>query len=173
MGLLESKDEFYDTKMGPNVSYARHALAIDEQREDFEPTLWLSREGVDLKQVWFAGVHSDIGGSYGADKHTGNLVSDIALEWMLEEATTAGLVFESHIRERLTNGVDAALHRSRNHVFRLKRPLHRPLLVEGRPTVIHPSVKARYESDPDYRPKPLQALVDSVGWDQLLLKSDR
>ena len=61
MGLFDSHDEFYDTKMGANVSYARHALSIDEQREDFEPTVWTPRTGVDLKQVWFAGVHSDIG----------------------------------------------------------------------------------------------------------------
>ncbi len=61
MALFDSHDEFYDTKMGANVSYARHALSIDEQREDFEPTVWTPRTGVDLKQVWFAGVHSDIG----------------------------------------------------------------------------------------------------------------
>ena len=51
MGLFESKDEFYDTKMGSNVSFARHALAIDEQLEDFLPTVWTPRPGVDLKQV--------------------------------------------------------------------------------------------------------------------------
>ena len=113
-------------------------------------------------------MHSDIGGSYGADKHTGNRVSDIALEWMLDEATAAGLVFEPHIRERLTNGVDARLHRSRKHVFRLKKPLRRKLQVEGKPTVIHPSVKVRYDSDPDYRPKQLEQLVETMGWDQLL-----
>ena len=41
LGLLDSKDEFYDTKMGSNVNIARHALAIDEDREDFAPTLWV------------------------------------------------------------------------------------------------------------------------------------
>ena len=38
LGFLDGADEFYDTKMGPNVRVARHALAIDERREDFAPT---------------------------------------------------------------------------------------------------------------------------------------
>jgi hypothetical protein len=48
MGLSEAHDEFYDTKMGRNVAIARHALAIDERRENFEPTVWSPRSGVDL-----------------------------------------------------------------------------------------------------------------------------
>lgn len=168
MGLFDKNDEFYDTKMGSNVSIARHALAIDEQREDFEPTLWLPRDGVDLRQVWFSGVHSDIGGSYPPDKRTGNLVSDIALGWMLEQAIEAGLAIEPYILERLTDGVSAKLHRSRHHVFRLKKPLHRDLVVDGIPTSIHPSVKQRYEADSDYRPPNLKKLVEKQGWEQLL-----
>ena len=51
LGLLEKKDEFYDTKMGPNIVIARHAMAIDELRSDFEPTVWQVRAGVNLKQA--------------------------------------------------------------------------------------------------------------------------
>ena len=61
MGLFRGDDEFYDTRMGGNVRTARHALAIDEQRDGFAPTLWEPREGVDLKQVWFAACHGDVG----------------------------------------------------------------------------------------------------------------
>ena len=43
LGLFEDKDEFYDTKLGRNVEIARHALAIDENRSDFEPTIWTPR----------------------------------------------------------------------------------------------------------------------------------
>ena len=164
MGLLDSNDEFYDTKMGSNVRTTRHALAIDEQREDFEPTVWQPRPKVDLKQVWFAGVHSDVGGSYGPDKKTGTCVSDIALLWMLDEAAKAGLKLEPHIRENLTDGTLAPLHTSRKHVFRFKEPLHRKLVLDGVPTKIHPSVKVRYETDPDYRPPKLKDLVDRLRW---------
>ena len=169
MGLLDSKDEFYDTKMGANVSFARHAMAIDEQRQDFEPTIWNSRAGVDLRQVWFAGVHSDIGGSYPPDKATGALVSDIALAWMLDQAGGAGLKIEPHISERLTDGTRARLHKSRNHVYRFKRPLHRQLINPDKPSKIHRSVKQRYLADDKYRPPQLKALVDTVGWDAVVV----
>jgi len=167
MGLFESHDEFYDTKMGANVSIARHAMAIDEQREDFKPTIWHSRPGVDLKQTWFAGVHADIGGSYPPDKNSAICASDTPLKWMLDEAHQAGLSVEPHIRDTLTDGSQGKLHKSRKHVYRFKRPLHRQLLDEEKPCKIHPSVKARYEKDPNYRPPELKALVEEYGWGNL------
>ena len=167
MGLFESHDEFYDTKMGSNISIARHALAIDEKREDFEPTVWTHRPGMDLKQVWFAGVHSDVGGSYPPDKQTGIRASDAPLRWMLDEAVHAGLEIEPHIRDSLTDGTQGKIHKSRNHVYRLKSPLHRLLIIDGKPTKIHPSVKARYLNDISYRPPRLKKLVDKSGWDNI------
>jgi len=167
MGLFERHDEFYDTKMGSNVSIARHALAIDEKREDFEPTVWTSRQGVDLKQVWFAGVHSDVGGSYPPDKQTGIRSSDAPLAWMLDEAIRAGLEIEPHIRNSLTDGAKGNLHKSRNHVYRLKSPLLRPLIIDDKPTRIHPSVKTRYLADSSYRPPGLKKLIDQSGWDNI------
>lgn len=167
MGLFDNHDEFYDTKMGSNVTFARHALAIDEQREDFEPTIWDPRSGVDLKQVWFAGVHSDIGGSYPPDKQTGAIAADVPLAWMLDEATQKGLKIEPHIRNALTDGSKGKLNKSRNHVYRLKSPLHRPLINDDKHTKIHPSVKSRYLADSSYRPPQLKKLVDELGWDNL------
>ena len=167
MGLLDRHDEFYDTKMGPNISIARHALAIDEQREDFEPTVWTPRPGVSLKQVWFAGVHTDVGGSYPPDKNTGIRASDTPLKWMLDEAKNAGLKIEPHIRESLTDGAKGKLHKSRKRVYRLKPPKPRPLIIDGKPTKIHPSVKSRYLADSSYRPPELKKLVEQVGWNKL------
>ena len=164
MGLLDGKDEFYDTKMGSNLRIARHALAIDEKRPDFEPTLWAPKEGVDLQQVWFAGTHSDVGGSYPPDKTTGTVASDTPLAWMLAEARKAGLKLEPHISQRLTDGSAAPLHESRRHVFRLRKSLHRPLVDNRFPTAIHNSVKIRYQQNPDYRPPQLTKLIDAVGW---------
>ncbi|GJM13429.1 MAG: hypothetical protein DHS20C12_18320 [Pseudohongiella sp.] len=166
MGLFEGKDEFYDTKMGSNVSFARHALAIDEQRQDFQPTIWESRTGVDLKQVWFAGVHADIGGSYPPDKDSNLIAADAPLKWMLSEAEEQGLKLEPHIRSALSDGVAAKIHQSRNHVYRFKKALHRPLLDGDKPTKIHPSVKDRYLADDKYRPPQLKKLVEDqeIGW---------
>ena len=167
LGLLESHDEFYDTKMGSNISYARHALSIDEKRQDFAPTIWEPKEGVNLKQVWFAGVHTDIGGSYPPDEKTGVRSSDIPLEWMLKEAVAADLIVDPYLFSTLTSDQLGKTHRSRKHVFRMKKPLDRELIVEGKPTKIHPSVKKRYEEDEKYRPPQLKKIVESDGWDSL------
>jgi uncharacterized protein (DUF2235 family) len=70
--------KFSDCELSPRVEHARQALAIDEERADFVPTLWDEREGI--KQVWFPGAHADVGGGY---ENRG--LSDIALEWMMQE----------------------------------------------------------------------------------------
>ena len=163
LGFLDGEDEFYDTKMGSNVGVARHALAIDEQRVDFKPTVWTPRDGVDLKQVWFSGVHGDIGGGYGPSRQTETAVSDVALRWMLNEAAKAGLKLERHVRNGLTNGVVAPLNRSRRHIYRSKKPFHRPLAYHGVPMKVHPSVRQRWNADPGYRPPELVTLVGN-GW---------
>jgi uncharacterized protein (DUF2235 family) len=82
---------FYDNSLNRRVRYARHALAIDETREDFDRVTWgevgeqpdRTGEPEWLQQVWFAGNHSDIGGSYAEDE---SRLSDISLKWMLEQA---------------------------------------------------------------------------------------
>jgi uncharacterized protein (DUF2235 family) len=78
---------FYDTKLNRLVPYARQALAIDERRADFEPVLWdeeprLPSVPAPMRQIWFAGNHSDIGGSYVENEAR---LSDITLEWMVEQ----------------------------------------------------------------------------------------
>lgn len=167
LGVFDRKDEFYDTKMGPNITFARHALSIDEKREDFQPTIWRQRSGVNMKQVWFAGTHSDIGGANKPDPITHTSSSDTALEWMLTEAHAAGLSIEAHLFKSLTDGVTGKLHPSRTSIYRFRKPYYRPLNVAG--TMIHPSVKQRYERDEQYRPKQLKQLVETLGWDGISL----
>lgn len=168
LGLLDRKDEFYDTKLGSNFRIARHALAIDELREDFEPTIWLPRDNLDLKQVWFLGVHSDVGGSYepGDD---GSLLSDIPLAWMVQEAHAAGLAVEPHLAQSLRSDFRATLHRSRRHIYRYRKPYYRPIQHGKGEVLIHKSVKDRWDADPDYRPQELAKYVDEHGWPDPLM----
>ncbi len=80
-----------DYKLSTTVQSARHALALDEEREAFLPLPWDERGSERperIRQVWFAGVHSDVGGGY-ADEG----LSGVALEWMLDEAKAHGLSF--------------------------------------------------------------------------------
>jgi uncharacterized protein (DUF2235 family) len=78
--------EFHNVTLGTNVEYAFHALAIDERRGPFQASLWQypnHKNFEDVEQVWFAGVHSSIGGGY---ENTG--LSDVALHWMLSRIKT-------------------------------------------------------------------------------------
>lgn len=81
---------FADNSLGPEVAQARHALALDEERRTFHPELWNEQTGADtrIKQVWFAGVHSNVGGGYPKQG-----MSLVTLDWMMAEATKAGLRF--------------------------------------------------------------------------------
>jgi uncharacterized protein (DUF2235 family) len=85
------------TANNPDIAIARHAIAIDERRAFFPPNLWRpSTEGLsgprDLKQVWFPGSHSDVGGGYPEGPESAQ--SKYALEWMLNEAGSAGLLID-------------------------------------------------------------------------------
>lgn len=160
MGLFNSDDEFYDTKLGSNVRIARHALAIDERREDFAPTLWLPREGLDLRQLWFAGSHGDVGGGYPADDN-GFLASDVPLNWMLDEAAQAGLDIEAQLMRSLRASPVARLHNSRRLIYRVKRAFQRPLDDADIPTELHPSVLLRQRKDERYRPANLQRRLNA------------
>jgi hypothetical protein len=76
----------------PIIKTGRHAVSIHEQRCYYQDNLWgHSYPDQDIRQVWFCGVHSDVGGSY-PEKESG--LSKIALEWMIAEATTAGLAID-------------------------------------------------------------------------------
>ncbi len=165
LGLFEDKDEFYDTKLGSNVRVARHALAIDEFREDFEPSIWQPRSRLDLKQVWFSGAHADVGGGGGQkpDKD-GSLIADIPLAWMMGEAKSRGLTVERHLPQELTSNATARIHPSRRSFYRLKGKHVRPLDHGMGETFIHRSVKERWERDPKYRPVNLKAYVEKHGW---------
>jgi len=80
------------TFQNPRVRTVRQALAIDERRAFFRTNLWQEtppRFGrTDVRQVWFAGCHSDIGGGF--PNAVGGL-SKLALQWLLDEAVAAGL----------------------------------------------------------------------------------
>lgn len=77
---------FRDTHFGTTVKLGLHAVAIDERRRPFAPTFWTRRPDlppdtkIPVEQVWFAGVHSNIGGGY-IDRG----LSDLALVWMMAE----------------------------------------------------------------------------------------
>jgi uncharacterized protein (DUF2235 family) len=83
--LNHTRFAFHDLSLSSRIKNAFHALAIDERRGPFAPTLWAQpREDAEqarnwLEQAWFAGVHSNVGGGYAEAG-----LSDIALRWMVQ-----------------------------------------------------------------------------------------
>jgi len=82
--------KFRTTTLDRRVECGRHALALDEEREAFKPVLWDETGAPEgqVKQVWFAGVHSNVGGGYPRQG-----MSLEPLEWMMAEAQNNGVRF--------------------------------------------------------------------------------
>ncbi|MCZ8164045.1 MAG: DUF2235 domain-containing protein [Brevundimonas sp.] len=105
------------TRRNPSVRTVRHAAAIDEKRAMFRLNRWEEPQPFiqdrfdvpqpppeqDIKQVWFAGVHSDIGGGY-PEQDSG--LAKIPLHWMIEEAKLSGLKFSDRRIEKYVLGVE-------------------------------------------------------------------
>lgn len=82
------KYQFHDVSLTPNVDYAYQALAIDEHRKPFAPSLWSTAtpSTIEMEQRWFAGVHSNIGGGYDNDG-----LANVALDYIVNKAEALGL----------------------------------------------------------------------------------
>jgi uncharacterized protein (DUF2235 family) len=89
LGWAYDPKTFPNTARMPNAAIVRHALALDERRAKFRTNRVEPVDGQDLREVWFAGVHSDVGGGYPAAECG---LSRIPLRWMLREARKAGLL---------------------------------------------------------------------------------
>lgn len=147
---------FHDTRLGTHVDGAFQALAIDEQRSVFEPTLWHQQPdavGQTLEQAWFAGHHCAVGGGL-----TNPSLPDVALQWMAQHAQDFGLELHPGALDRLRPNPMAGFGDSRTGLFRLTRPLHRAIgrastdgRVDGAESVSAGALE-RHHQDATYRP---------------------
>ncbi|MCK7544812.1 DUF2235 domain-containing protein [Marinobacter bryozoorum] len=155
--LGTSRYLFHDTEPSSIINHARHAVSIDENRQDFEPTLWTPKDGIDLEQVWFAGVHTDVGGGY-PDRALG----DHAGLWLAREAERCGLAFARHFLACLEPDHCGRQHNEYKGFYRVMR---RKSQRKVEP-VLHQSVRDRWEDDAvEYKSPALKALLDSVDGD--------
>ena len=122
-GLSRHGPQFHDVQLSRQVLRARHALALDETRLKFAPTFWEAPDHPDgivtederVKQVWFEGAHSDVGGGY---RETG--LSDTSLLWMAREAHAAGLVFDVPLLSHYVHsGSDPIRHDPLNRLYKV------------------------------------------------------
>ena len=102
VGWVYDPVSFQFTANNPVVRTVRHALAIDERRAFFRQNLWGEvRPYQNIKQVWFAGAHSDVGGGCPAEESG---PSDIALDWMIREAQPDLLIDQARLKSLLPPG---------------------------------------------------------------------
>jgi uncharacterized protein (DUF2235 family) len=177
------------TFMNPDIHIGRHAISIDERRCAFRQNLWSSKTAADqdMKQLWFPGVHSDIGGGY--DESQSGLAK-IALQWMLNEAEAAELKVIPEKKARVFGESDpnfakpdaaATIHNSLKGFWLLLEVLPRsykdttvtPAKARWRVPLgrcryiaetaeIHPSAQERMQSVPEYRPENLLAITEKA-----------
>ena len=133
------------------VQNGRHAIGMDEYRESFVPAFWTDENGdmindARVKQLWFSGVHTDIGGGY-EHRDLGN----IAMGWMTKEATGLGfLVDPDPARPIPKDRALGVVNDSMTSVFKKmwSRPRGVPNLSDkANKALFHPSVLARYSND--------------------------
>ena len=139
---VRRRHQFHNTELSGRVRRAFHAVAADERRGPFPPTLWQKRKGEPLpegqvvEQVWFAGAHSDVGGGYGRSDQQGNAIpclSPLALRWMVARVqATTRLAFRPDW-EALTAAGDplAPQHESRTGLYLLSRVLPYQRVIGG------------------------------------------
>ena len=156
--VMNASKRFHDATLNPDVRFGYHALAIDERREDFLPSPWDETRAVagqTIEQVWFAGVHSDVGGWYD-DRG----LSNISLHWMLGKASACGLRLAMPTEERLRPNPHGQAHRSDTGFWRIRGRGERAIPDGAR---IHRSVIARMRNAANgYRPENLPKAYDVV-----------
>ncbi|MCZ6798000.1 MAG: DUF2235 domain-containing protein [Gammaproteobacteria bacterium] len=113
---------FHNYKLSESVEDACHALSIDDERKTFHPILWDAEKlpYQSIKQVWFCGMHTDVGGGYETHK-----LSDIPLVWMRDMAVNSGLCIYPDNTVSIDGDVNGRMHDSRGEgwtkLFRKKQ----------------------------------------------------
>jgi uncharacterized protein (DUF2235 family) len=133
--ISRQRHGFHDVRLSSRVENAFHALAIDERRGPFAPTLWEIRDSDParasaswrVEQRWFAGVHSNVGGGY---PNAG--LSTLALRWMVDRAKSCGLEFTPEFLSALEPACDCGgeLYDSMSTMYKVMPPHERAIDVE-------------------------------------------
>ena len=134
------------TANNPDIEIGRHAVAIDERRAFFPCNLWRPEAGGksgprDLKQVWFPGSHCDVGGGYPEGPQSAQ--SKYPLDWMMNEASTKGLLLDSLRRDDVLGKAPGSSYQ----VASVDYPLAESLTGLWTPAEFLPKPHYDYETD--------------------------
>jgi len=183
---------FLETDLRINDTHAYHALAIDEHREAFAPTLWVkstpkqgqtypARDLDHVEQRWFVGAHANVGGGYEDD-----LLAQIPLEWLMSRAIAHGLEFKDSVvvdgNENTCPIRDSLAEMAHGiyEILTLGKHYYRPIGAEPQDTgdavtstineTIDATVFDRWRTDETYRPKNLSDWATRLAVDPSTLK---
>ena len=159
--------EFHDVTLSKSVENAYHALALDERRQPFEPSLWEQDATVanqTLEQVWFAGVHSNIGGGY---SDCG--LSDVTFDWMARKAQACNLALDpDYIKQHIDPKPTGVLRDSMTLFYRVfgKGDRTIPLGAKYRQKIHKSAIDRMNQPDVHYNPANLAAYRKSPEFQQ-------
>ena len=171
--LTRKRFGFHDVTLSSWVENAFHALAIDERRKPFAPTVWQVSDAdrrkptfnQRIEQVWFAGVHSNIGGGYPDAQ-----LSDLTLAWMYARVAECGLALKPDANTKLRGHCCGTMYDSMTWYYRAFGGLTRIINMKrtdasGRPMHTFESVDKsafdrRRRFEPKYDPVNLRGLAE-------------
>lgn len=126
LGQIFNRDKYkyHDVGLNPHIANAFHALAIDEQRGPFAPSLFSRPPGWsgNLQQAWFPGFHCNVGGSSDPDG-----VANEALHWIVEKAEALGLELDTTYLAHYLPCFNSTLHDSMSAMYRFTKKHVRPI----------------------------------------------
>jgi hypothetical protein len=181
-----TQHDFLDPNLRRNMKNAFHAMALDEHRHRFAPTLWtqsspkasgppkIERDYATVEQRWFVGAHANVGGGYPSD-----LLPQLPLNWMMEKADKLGLAFREKVDVEDGAFLDPIVDSYEPFLCGLYKyasaPYFRPLgepavekdgyLVQAINETIDVSVFDRWRKNPNYRPPNLKQWSERHGID--------
>ena len=161
-GVLRRDLKWPYTRQLPNVRRIRHAVSLDERRRPFrEYLVEAGSAGTEVSEVWFAGVHADVGGTFLDDWR----LADVALKWMADGAIAAGLgVRSDSYRKTCTLTESHALGKIHRPGFLWYALVLRPRAVPAAARV-HASVRDRIAADGRYgRRLPPDIVWEDTQW---------
>ena len=187
-GISRSGFKFLHTGLRISQENAYHAVAVDEHRKAFAPTLWTKkiRDGVpasrmaaprpldSVEQRWFVGAHANVGGGCRSD-----LLAQVPLRWLMRKASQHGLTFRADVApdpEVLRAPLSDSFREFMHGAYAVAtKPFHRVIGEEPKPfpggrdetinETVDASVFERWRADVGYRPKNLEAWARRHGVD--------
>ena len=156
---------WHDTDLSKIVDYAYHAIATDENREDYAVAVWtkIKPQNIAVEQKWFVGAHANVGGGY--DKDPADALPNLPLRWMQDKAEATGLKLRSKEEPGAPDCLAEINDSFKEFMFGtygvLKKRFWRPF-GGGCNESVHESVWQRWKAKPEYRPGSLLQRPDTT-----------